>query len=161
MIKALLFFEYLYAERLNIDWLYIIECRSSEKVESEITFFFSSRFRLFLLWFFLLWLFFLFGLLLLLFFFSGGGSRSWCSKWNFGESFADDLYELLCTSSTFLLLREVRTAFTCASSTGFPVAFKIAIKESLAVLCFVYLELFLKGWRGQGQIRTASLMVNI
>lgn len=39
---------------------------------------------------------------------------------------------LLINSSTFLLLIDLRTASTCASSAGFPVALRMARMESLS-----------------------------
>lgn len=68
---------------------------------------------------------------------------------------------LLMTSSTFLLLSDLMTASTWASSTGLPVALRMAITESLAEWESCYLGLFQRDWRGRLLRRTASLMVNI
>lgn len=137
----------------------IIGFKSAEEIQVEVLIF-SRRSRL---WLLLLWLFLLLGLLLLLdlllLFLGRGACRS--TNRNLRESLADDLNNIASTSSTFLLLSDLRTASTWASSTGLPVALRMAITESLAEWDGCYLGLFLRDRRGQLLRRTASLMVNI
>lgn len=51
------------------------------------------------------------------------------------------------------------TAATCASSTGFPVALRIAVTDSLAKLFEIYLGPFLRDWPGQVLIRIACMVI--
>lgn len=103
--------------------------KSAEKIQVEI-FVLSRGSRLWLLClrlFLFLGLLLLLGLLFLLFSGGSGGSHG-----DLGQSLGDDLSGGEGTSATVLPLRVARTAATWASSTGLPVALRMAISESLA-----------------------------
>ena len=103
--------------------------KSAEKIQVEI-FVLSRRSRLRLLLLSLLLFLGLFLLLNLLFLLFGGSSGS--ANGDLGKSLGDDLNSDNGTSATVLPLREVRTAATWASSTGLPVALRMAMTDSLA-----------------------------
>ena len=116
---------------LNDFWLNKGLNESSEEIDAEVLFLGRGWF-----WLFLFLFLFGFGFLLLLLggFLSRGGRFACSGSTNgyFGESFADKLNDILITSSPFLLFTDLRTSSTCFSSTGLPVALRIARTESLA-----------------------------
>ena len=116
------------------DWLDKGLNESTEQIHTEIFFFrFGFRGLLDLLGCLLLD-FRLFLFLFLVVLLASSGSTGSCTNVDFAQTFADDLGKWYSTSSTFLLLRDLRTASTWASSMGFPVALRIALIESLAIL---------------------------
>ena len=76
------------------------------------------------------------------------------------DACADDLTERGSTSLTERPLREAITASTWQSSTGWPVALRIAETESLAGWGEQYWVPFRRGWRVRGLKRIVSMVIN-